>query len=106
MKIKERCVAEKYCPKEAPRLFIQNAMVDHYNETVYKAAMGTKYDIKEQDSVIGTNSAELGEKVMNQIPHIPLKNTKQLAIKLRIGEGERTEIAMNVRTDDGLNKWC
>ena len=33
-KIKERCVNESSCPKEAPRLFIQNAKLDEYNETV------------------------------------------------------------------------
>ena len=102
MKIKERCVHEKDCPRQATRLFIQNVMVDGYNETVYQASMGTKYNIKAQDSVIGANSAELRDKIMRQIPHVPLKNTRQLATKLRIAEGERTEIAINVRTDDGL----
>ena len=46
-------------------------------------------------------SEELREK-MRQIPHVSLENTKQLARKLRVAEGERTEIALNVRTDDGL----
>ena len=31
-KLKQRCVEESACPIEAPRLFIQNAMVDNYNE--------------------------------------------------------------------------
>ena len=77
-------------------------MVDGYNETVYQTSMGTKYNIKAQDSVIGANSAELRDKIMRQIPYVPLKNTRQLATKLRLAEGERTEIALNVRTDDGL----
>ena len=38
---------------------------------------------------------------MKQIPNDPRK-TKQLASKLQIAEGERTEIAINVKTDDGL----
>jgi hypothetical protein len=29
-KLKERCVEESSCPREAPRLFIQNALVDDY----------------------------------------------------------------------------
>ena len=41
-KIKERCVNESSCPKEAPRLFIQNAKVDEYNETVYRTSTGNK----------------------------------------------------------------
>ena len=102
MKIKERCVHETNCSREAPRLFIQNVMVGGYNETVYQASKGAKYNIKAQDSVIGANSAELRDKIMRQIPHVPLKNTRQLATKLRLAEGERTEIALNVRTDDGL----
>ena len=102
LKIKERCIEEKNCPKEAPRLFIQNAMVDQYNETVHQASTGTKYTIKAQDNVIGANSAELRDKIMRQIPHVALKNTRQLATNLHIAESERTEIALNVRTDDGL----
>ena len=39
---------------------------------------------------------------MMQIPYVPLKNTKQLATKLQLAEGERTELAMNIRTDDGM----
>ena len=39
---------------------------------------------------------------MRQIPYVPLKNSKQLAHKLNIAVGQRTEIAINIRTDDGL----
>ncbi len=39
---------------------------------------------------------------MRQIPYVPLKNSKQLAHKLKLAVGQRTEIAINVRTDDGL----
>ena len=34
-KQKQRCVEESMCPREAPRLFIQNTMADNYNEKVY-----------------------------------------------------------------------
>ena len=102
IKIKERCTEDKYCPREAPRLFIQNAMVDDYNESIYQTSTGNKYTINAHDSVIGAISVELREKIMRQIPHVPLKNSKQMARKLQVAEGERTEIALNVRTDDGL----
>ena len=36
-KLKERCVEESECPTEAPRLFIQNALVDEYNDKVYQS---------------------------------------------------------------------
>ena len=102
-KLKERCVDESKCPTEAPRLFIQNALVDEYNDKVYQSFDSVdKYTIKAQDSVIGACSAELKEKIMRQIPHVPLKNSKQLAHKLNIAVGQRTEIAINIRTDDGM----
>ena len=61
IKIKERSTDDKNCPREAPRLFIQNTMVDDYNETVYQTSTGNKYTIKAHDSVIGAISAELRE---------------------------------------------
>ena len=101
--MKERCVEEADCPTEAPRLFIQNALVDEYNDKVYQSFDSVdKYTIKAQDSVIGACSTELKEKIMRQIPYVPLKNSKQLAHKLNIAVGQRTEIAINIRTDDGL----
>ena len=100
-KIKERIIPEQNCPKHAPHLFIQNSDVDEFNNQVYSRATGAKYVIKAQDSVIGATSMELREKIIKQIPHDPRK-TKQLISKLRIAVGERTEISINVRTDDGL----
>ena len=45
---------------------------------------------------------ELKEKIIRQIPYVSLRNSKQLAFKLKLAVGQRTEIATNVRTDDGL----
>ena len=101
-KLKERCVEESSCPREAPRLFIQNALVDDYNEKVYESFSGGKYVIKAQYSVIGACSTELKEKIMRQIPYVSLRNCKQMARKLKLAVGQQTEIAANVRTDDGL----
>ena len=75
------------CPREAPRLFIQNALVYSYNERVYESFSGDKYVIKAQDSVIGACSAELKRKIMTQIPYVPLRNSKQLAHKLKLAVG-------------------
>jgi hypothetical protein len=58
-KLKERCVQESNCPQEAPRLFIQNALVDKFNEQVYESFTDNRYTIKAQDSDIGAASAEL-----------------------------------------------
>ena len=43
--VKIRCVDESSCPKEAPRLFIQNSKVNEYNETVHHPSTGNKYII-------------------------------------------------------------
>ncbi|XP_028416127.1 ATP-dependent DNA helicase PIF1-like [Dendronephthya gigantea] len=96
-KLKERCVQESNCPREAPRLFIQNALVDKYNNQVYESFTDNRYTIKAQDSVIGAASLKLKEKIMRQIPYVPLRKSK-----LKLAVGQRTEVATNVRTDDGL----
>ena len=101
-KLKQRCVDESSCPTEAPCLFIQNAMVDDYNEKVYESIRYNKHIINAQDSVIGAYSVELKEKIIRQIPYVSLRNFKQLPYKLELAVGQRTEIATNVRTDDGL----
>ena len=102
-KLKERCISEncRDYPTDIPHLFIQNSKVDEWNNRVHMAATGDKYTIRALDSVIGANSPELRSKILNQIPLDPRK-TKQLASNLQLAEGERTEIALNVRTDDGI----
>lgn len=82
-------------------MFIQNAKVNDLNEKVHNASTGMKYNIKAQDSVVGANSSQLRKKILNQIPNNPHK-TKQLISNLRLTEGERVEIAINVRTEDGI----
>ena len=95
-KLKERCIQDSCCPREAPRLFTENALVDDYNEKVYDSFSGDKYKIKAQDSVIGACSTELKERIIRQIPYVPFKNPKQLARKLKLAVGQRTEMAINV----------
>ena len=57
--------------------------------------------IKAHDSVIGANSQQLRDKILQQIPSDPRK-TRQLHSTLNLAVGERTEISLNTRTDDGL----
>ena len=104
MKLKERIFdenSELNLLMDIPHLFIQNKKVNDFNEKVHHAAKGEKYTIKSQDSVIGANSSELRDKIMKQIPDDPRK-TKQIVSNLHLAEGERTELAMNVRTEDGM----
>ena len=102
-KLKQRCISEN-CPNyplDIPHLFIQNSKVDEFNNKVHLAATGDKYNIRAIDSVIGANSAELRDKILKQIPLDPRK-TKQLASNLQLAAGERTELVVNLRTDDGM----
>ena len=57
--------------------------------------------IKAHDSVIGANSQQLRDKILQQIPNDPRK-TRQLHSTLNLAVGERTETSLNTRTDDGL----
>ena len=64
-------------------------LVDEYNNKVYQSFDSVnKYSVKAQDSLIGACSTELKEKIMRQIPYVPLKNSKQLAHKLNIAVGQ------------------
>ena len=85
---------------DIPHLFIQNKKVNDFNEKVYQAAKGRKYAIKSQDSVIGASCSQLRDKIKKQIADDPRK-TKQIVSNLHFAEGQRTELAMNVRTEDG-----
>ena len=102
-KLKTRCMSKNDAlyPKDAPHLFIQNAKVNDFNDKAHNAVTGTKYSIKAHDSVVGAESQELRDKILKQIPSDPRK-TKQLHSILHLAVGERTEISLNTRTDDGM----
>ena len=103
VKLKERLIADTSpdCSKDAPHLFIQNAKVNDFNIRAHNALPATKYSIRAHDSVIGADSQELRDKILKQVPGDPRK-TKQLHSVLHLAVGERTEISLNTRTDDGM----
>ena len=86
---------------DIPHLFIQNKKVNDFNEKVHQAAQGRKDAIKSQDSVIGASCSQLRDEIMKQIPDDPRKKN-QIVSNLHVAEDERTELAMNVRTEDGM----
>ena len=101
-KLEERVIQEDINhPVDAPHLFVQNAKVDEFNQRVHNAASGNKFRINAQDSVIGATSIDLRNKILRQIPNDPGK-TKQLASTLCLAEGERTDLVMNIRNEDGM----
>lgn len=103
MRIKDRIIQEDPSDNviQIPHLFVQSNKVDDCNEKEQYLATCVKYTIKAQDSIVGANSAELRDKIMKQIPNDPRK-TKQILSNLKLAEGERTEMAMNGRIQDGM----
>ena len=85
---------------QIPHLVVQNNKVDEYKVKLHCLAAGVKYTIKAEDSVVGANSAELRDKIMQQIANDPRK-TKQV-ISNQLAERERQEFAMNLRIQDGM----
>ena len=79
LKIKERLIVENSIndAMNVPHLFIQNTKVNQFNKRVHQAATGEKYSIQAVDSVIRTNSTQLRDKIISQIPDDPRK-TKQI----------------------------
>ena len=63
-----------YYPIDAPHLFIQNAKVNEFNDRAHHAISGTKCS-----GVIGANSQQLRDKILQQIPSDPGK-TKQFMV--------------------------
>ena len=68
---------------------------------MHQAATGEKHTIKSQDSVKGATSSELRDKIMRQIPDQP-RITKQIVSNLHLAQVQRTALAMNIRTQDGM----
>lgn len=86
---------------QIPHLVVQNNKVDEYKVKLHCLAARVKYTIKAEVSVVGANSAELRDKIMQQIANDPRK-TKQVISNLKLAEGERQEFAMNLRIQDGM----
>ena len=51
-------------PVDAPRLFIQNAKVNDFNDKVHQASQGTKYNIRAHGSVIGATFQEVRYRIL------------------------------------------
>jgi len=104
IKLKERLVestSDNY-PLELPQFFATNDEVNKFNNSVHLALSGAKYPLKAHDSVIGAESQKLRDKMLNQIPVDKPNKTNQLHTILNVATGERTDISLNIRTDDGL----
>ena len=98
LKLREKLLTETdlIYLRNVPRFFYTKLIKAH------NASQGSKYKTKAQDSAFGSNSSELKNKTDNATDPKWSTKTKQLASFLNLAEGERTEIAIIVRTDDGM----
>ena len=102
-KLKERLIdSNSSAYLNVPHLFIQNAKVNKFSVRVHRAMSGPKYSIKAHDTVIGAQFQTLREKILKQIPLDQPNKTSQLLTVLDLAVGERTDISLNIGTDDGL----
>ena len=81
-----------------PHLFVQNQKVNEFNQRVHDASTGEKFCIKAFNSVTGTALLNLKIKASTGDP----RKTIQIVPNFHLSVGERTEIALNVETDDGI----
>ncbi|MES9882338.1 MAG: AAA family ATPase [Sedimenticola sp.] len=88
-------------PSTAPHLFLENARVNAWNNTIYDTAIGIKWVSKAHDIIVGNVSHELAEKIRSQIPVDPSK-TMQLNSDLKLAVGLNYEICLNINVPDGL----
>ena len=103
MKLKERLIdSNSSTYLSVPHLLIQNDKVNKFNDRVHRAMSAPKYSIKAHDTAIGAQSQTLKEKILKQIPLDQPNKTSQLHTVLNLAVGERTDISLNIRTDDGL----
>ena len=93
--------AHSSIPSKAPRLFLENAKVNQYNEEVYNAAQTQSIIVAAQDNVVEPASQEVRKQILHNIPTDPSK-TMQLQTKLHLAIGERYDISVNVNVADGL----
>ena len=92
---------DSYHPENVLHLFTTNKKVNAFNEEQEQKAKGPKFQLNAIDSVLGTYSNAARTKLLSMISTDPRK-TMQLAHKLVISIGTRTEICINVDTSDGI----
>ena len=90
------------CPASAQHLFKTNAQVEQYNTFVYQTCQNHKLIVTSLDSVIGSVSDDLAERILSIIPQDSRK-TMQLPATLPLAVGCRYEVSVNVNVSDGLS---
>ena len=88
-------------PTSALHLFKTNSLVDQHNTRVYDKSTSHKVIVSAVDSVVGSVSADMAERVMSLIPQ-DSRRTMQLAERIPLCVGCRYEISVNLSVSDGL----
>ena len=75
--------------------------MDEFNTRTHNSLSGADYSEREHDSVMGADCKERRNKILRQVFNNRRK-TEQLGSVLKLSVGERTEISLNTRIDDGM----
>ena len=82
-------------------LFLTNAMVNSFNNSVFQSLSRDKAIVKAIDLVIGDLKDDVKEKLMKRIPNDQTK-TMGLHSNLPIVVGEKYDLTSNIKIEDGL----
>ena len=83
-------------------LFPCNAAVDAHNEHLYQSASTEKVEIKCIDTVLGEDSEEVKQKILEQLKGKKANDTGNLSENLKVAVGLNYDTTHNVSVSDGI----
>ena len=88
--------------KEELHLYPCNAAVDEHNEAIFTQSMTEKTEIKCRDSVLGEDSKEVKDRILQQIKGKKMSETGNLSEKLKVAVELYYDTTHNISVDDGI----
>ena len=88
--------------KHELHLFPSNAAVDSHNSNMFESAVTEKAEIKCFDSVLGEDSVEVKQRLLNQLKGKKTNDTGNLSEKLQIAVGLQYDTTHNISIEDGI----
>lgn len=83
-------------------LFATNDLVDAFNDTAYNSLPTQKYSITACDSAIGDITSITAQQILSSASKLKINKTMGLPKTLKIANGLKVEVSLNVRVEDGL----
>lgn len=83
-------------------LFATNDLVDAFNDTAYNSLSTQKYTITACDSAVGDITKSTAQRILCSASKLNINKTMGLPKTLKIANGLKVEVSLNVRVEDGL----